>query len=191
MVFDWNKKEEAIAMGIVERDVFIIEPTMQSEDGVVSGHTFRNFDNIYFEEEDVIENCIFENCKTVSFENNVVKNCKFYATPFIFTRGTEFIDCEFEHIEANGGMLISLEDGEIRRCTFRDITLTGNSYVCDGVGSCWVEQCHFENIRTDRADGQVVFCENEVGKIFKRKQVQNILHEASCTGLEDIIITED
>lgn len=186
MIFDFkNNKAEALANGIVEKEYFsVIEPTMVVEGGVVSGHIFRNFDSLTFEEDVLIENCIFEDCGTIDFENDKVINCEFHKTGLVFTRYTEFDGCEFSHIVAEGGQVISLEEGLVRNCKFDDITLLNDSYVCDGVGKPWIERCTFGRISTSRRDGEIIFCENTEGKIFKRKKICNIIDEASCTGLE-------
>ena len=42
----------------------------------------------------------------------------------------------------------------------------------------------FKYIRKDRNDKELFICEENVGKIFKRKKRYTIVDEESCTGLE-------
>ena len=187
MIFDWKNKEEALKNGIEEKgDFSVIEPMVKSIGGVIENHTFCNFENLTFEEGAAVRNCIIEECGTVSFEDSKITNCEFYKTELIFTRDCDFEECNFSNIVADGGMAISLEDGNIRNCKFDNITLLENSYVVDGVGDCWIEECNFSNIRTSREDKEIIICEETVGKIFKKKKQFCIVDEDSCTGLNCI-----
>lgn len=85
MVFDWkNNREEALRNGIEEKQYFsVVEPTMKAQDGVIENHIFRNFDTPTFEYNVHIENCVFENCRSITFDDNVVKGCEFYNASLI------------------------------------------------------------------------------------------------------------
>lgn len=71
-------------------------------------------------------------------------------------------------------------------CTFKDVELTNEAYLVNGVGDVWIESCSFENISTDREDRELFFCEETVGKIFKKKVQFQIADTDSCKGLDKI-----
>jgi hypothetical protein len=187
MVFDWiNNREEALRNGIEERDLFAIEPTMTTKDGVVKNHTFRNFDTLTFDENVKIEDCVFEDCRIITIDTCSVNRCEFVNSGVIFLRDAEVIESTFKDSISDADTLVSLEDSIIRGCTFQNIKLLNDSYLCDGVGNSWIESTCFNNISTGRQDCEIINCEETVGKLFKRTKKFCIIDESSCKGLEQV-----
>lgn len=188
MIFDWkNNRQEALSNGMYEAKVFnLVDIVMKAVDGKVSHHTFKNFDKLKFEEGTCIEDCVFEDCGDITFDENNVKGCTFKRISTIFSTRSSFEDSSFSELYCENDMIISLEDTEITDCSFDDVELQNDSYLCDGVGTSWLESCAFSRIRTSREDKEIIFCEETVGKIFKRKKQFCIVDEDSCTGLECI-----
>ena len=190
MVFDWqNNREEALANGIRECRVFSTKLiTMTASNNVVAHHTFRNFSKLAFEEGTLIEDCIFENCADITIDGCRVDNCTFRCVDlisFIYSNVTNSRFCDLTGGNVNDAVLL-LEDGELNHCTFENITLQNDSFLCSGSGSPWIEHCDFSKIRTSRADREIILCEEEVGMIFKHTKQFCIVDENSCTGLDQI-----
>ena len=185
MIFDWKKnKEEALANGIYEKEIFTtIYIKMKATNKVVAHHTFRNFDKLEFEEGTLIEDCVFEDCGTITFDECRIENCSFTRIDTIFSTRSNFTNSHFKELVCESDMVISLEDSEISHCSFEDVELREDSNLCDGVGTSWFEHSSFSNIRTSREDKEIIICEETVGKIFKRKKQFCIIDEDTCTGL--------
>ena len=187
MVFDWkNNKEEALANGICEVQIFSnTRIVMKTPNTVVSHHTFRNFDKLAFEEGTLIIDCVFEDCGSIAFDECRIDSCSFVRIDNIFSARSHFTNSKFKELACENDMIISLEDSEISHCSFENVELREDSYLCDGVGTSWIEYSDFSNIRTSREDKEIVICEETVGKIFKRKQQFDIVDD-TCTGLDCI-----
>lgn len=188
MIFDWkNNKEEALQNGICEKQIFSDSCiTMCANDNLISNHTFRNFEKLEFEEGTLIENCVFEDCGNITFDECRIDNCTFKKISTIFSVQSNFTNSEFRELVCNNDMIISLEDSEVSHCSFNEIELRKNSYLCDGVGTSWIEYSNFSRIRTSREDREIIICEEMVGKIFKHKKQFCIIDEDTCVGLEQI-----
>ena len=189
MIFDWNNnKEEALANGIQDPSrSWGNYNVMKATNKVVKNHVFRNFEKLKFEEETLVVDCVFENCKTIDFDECRIENCTFTRIDTIYATQSNFTNSKFKELVCDNSMVISLEDSDISHCSFEDVELKDDSYLCDGVGTSWLEHCSFSNIRTSREDKEIIFCEETVGKIFKRKEKFCIIDKRTCTGLDDII----
>ena len=188
MIFDWkNNKGEALKNGICENQAYgVCLTTMHAANKVVSNHTFRNFEQLGFEEGTLIEGCVFEDCDNITFEECRIDGCIFKNIDTIFADDSNFTNSQFRELVCDNDMIISLEDSEISHCSFDDVELRDDSYLCDGVGDSWIEHSNFSHIRTSREDKEIIICEETVGKIFKKKQKFCIVDEGSCTGLDCI-----
>ena len=187
MIFDWkNNKEEALANGIHEEKIYsVTELKLKTQNGAVAHHTFRNFDDLEFEEGASIEDCIFENCGRVTVGECEVKSCIFTDVE-ILSRNSNFTDCTFNKIVCHDDCVISMEDGEISGCSFENIKLFEDSYLIEGFGDAWVEKCEFKDIQTERDDHEIFHMEEEAGFIIKRKKEYSFVDEGSCKGLNRI-----
>ena len=192
MIFDWkNNKEEAMENGIyVEEIINIPRIVMSASEEVICGHTFRNFDTITFEEGTNIENCVFEDCGEINFNECEVDKCSFSKIDTIFAYDSNFTNSSFKELVCDNDMIISLEDSKISYCSFEDVELREESYLCEGVGESLIEHSSFSDIRTSREDKEIVVGEETVGKIFKYKVQISIIDEESCIGLENISYTD-
>ena len=190
MIFDWkNNKEEAIKNGICERNIFgVIKISLEVPSDEVSDHIFRNFEKLEFDEGTTLTNCTFENCKELTFNYSDISNCSFTDVSFIFSRHTTYKKSTFSNITSLHESVFCLEDCNIKRCSFENITLTDDAYLVDGTSECIIENCTFSDIKTERSDGEIILCEETEGLLFKRKVKYSIVDEASCTGLDEIEI---
>ncbi len=192
MIFDWkNNKGEAILNGVFEDVVACLDYKrnyMKSPDGVVANHTFRNFEQIEFEEGALIENCVFENCGDITFNESRINNCTFKNIKTIFSRQDKITNSTFSDMKCSFDLIISLEDSTVSHCTFENVELRKDSVLIDGVGDSCVKDCTFKDIRTDRYDGKIIKGEMIVGKIFKKTQSIDIVDEGTCRGLDDIVM---
>lgn len=145
--------------------------------------TFRNFPMLRIDDL-CLEGCSFENCHTVYLTDCTTHNCIFSGTQTIYADRTPISDSTFRQLICANDTAICLEDSEISGCTFRDVNLTNLSYLIRGVGDVWLQRCCFENIRTDRPDRELFFCEKTVGRIFKQQVQLCIVDTESCTGLD-------
>lgn len=186
MIFDWkNNKEEALANGICEEDIFsVVRVVMKSPNGEVSHQTFRNFCKLEFEEGTRIVDCVFEDCGDITFDECTIEGCSFKHIDTIFLTRSSVTGSRFHELVCDNDLIISLEDTTLSGCEFEDVVLCNDSYLCDGVGTSWIEGCKFVYIRTSREDKEIIHCEETVGKIFKRKKQFNIVDADTCTGLD-------
>ena len=193
MVFDWkNNKEEALANGIYEKTDFSTVKVMMSATGkVVAHHTFRNFEKLAFEEGTLIVDCRFEDCGTIDLDACRIENCSFTRTDMIFVIQSNVTNSKFQELVCHDELVIGLEDSQISYCSFEDVELREDSYLCSAVGACGIDNSSFSNIRTSREDKEIVICEEMVGKLFKRKKRFCIVDEATCRGFSQIASLED
>lgn len=170
--------------------ITIEEDSLQCAFTKVVGATFRNFPMLRIDDL-ALENCVFENCHTVHFTDCKVSGCQFFGIDTLYADRTPISGCEFEHLRCDNDSVLCLEDSEVSYCTFKNVELTDEAHLISGVGDVWVESCSFEDIRTDRKDRELFFCEETVGKVFKKKVQFCIADIASCKGLDGIKCTVD
>ena len=154
----------------------------------ITGITFKGYPMLRIDDL-TLEDCVFEDCHTVCFSDCKVNNCQFYGAETIYADRTPIDGCDFEHLRCDNDCVLCLEDSEVSFCTFKDVELTNEAYLVDGVGDVWIESCSFENISTDRKDRELFFCEETVGKIFKKKVQFCIADTSSCSGLDKVKCT--
>lgn len=179
VIFDYNEKMLETKYIAIEAD------TLCCVGAEVYHATFRNFPAIRIENLK-LSDCVFENCKTVHFTDCEVDDCCFSNIETLYADNSPLCGCDFEHLHCDNDCILCLEDSTINMCSFEDIELRNGSYLTNGVGSSWIESCRFENIRTDREDRAIIYCEEIVGKILKRKKQFCIVDEDSCAGLDKI-----
>ncbi len=154
----------------------------------ITGITFQGYPMLRIDDL-ILEDCTFEDCHTVYFSDCKVNNCQFYGVETVYADRTPINGCDFEHLRCDNDCVLCLEDSEVSFCTFKDVELTNEAYLVDGVGDVWIESCSFENISTDRSDRELFFCEETVGKIFKKKVQFCIADTESCSGLDKVKCT--
>ena len=188
MVFDWkNNREEALENGIYEKHIFSGPYIMmRADNGVVAGHTFINFEKLEFEEGTSVEDCVFENCGDITFDESKAENCIFTDVDTIFSTRSNFKNCKFKDIVGDRGCAISMEDGEITGCSFENIKLMDEAYLIEGYGEAWVENCTFKDIQTTREDRKLFIMEEERGFIIKKKKQFCFVDDESCSGLDQV-----
>ena len=184
MVFDWESNhEEALSNGIYEkRDVL-----MRSTNRVVAHHTFRNFKKLKFEVGTLIEDCVFENCGTICFDDCRIEGCAFTRIGTVFCAYCDLNNTRFDTLLCSNDMIIDLECSEISYCRFENVELRSGAYLCNGDADSVIEHCEFSNIRTERDDKEIFNGEEIVGTIFKRLKRFSIVREDTCTGLDCVI----
>lgn len=65
--------------------------------------------------------------------------------------------CEFENIQCEGKALVEMKHCRMSGCTFKNINLSGDSFLVLGHGSSYVSGCKLENIATARKDGALFY----------------------------------
>ena len=184
VVIDWKEGEEALLqMGATVRD--ILDKREWSLE--VQDHCFiRNFPSLTVKMAHLTD-CIFENCGTITIEEGTAVLCTFQKIDTLFLDNVKVYDSVFEELHCDhGGMVISLEDSTISGCHFKDIHLENENYLGDGAGDCLIEKCSFENIHTDREDGELFICEEATGRVFRRLREVNMVDHKSCIGLDSV-----
>lgn len=154
----------------------------------ITGITFRGYPMLRIDDL-ILEDCAFEDCHTVYFSDCKVNNCQFYGVETVYADRTSVDGCDFEHLWCDNDCVLCLEDSEVSFCTFKDVELTNKAHLVNGVGDVWIESCSFENISTDREDQELFFCEETVGKVFKKKVQFCIADIESCSGLDKVKYT--
>lgn len=184
MIFDWKyNKDEALKSGLFEEHVFGTDNVLvKADNGVVANHTFYNFDNLTFDGEILIENCIFENCTDIIFDECQINNCSFKQIETIFATRSSFTNSEFSELVCEEDTIVVLDDSEISHCSFDNIELLEDSSLCNGTGDSWIEYTSFSNIRTSDEYQEIVVYEEPKNKIFKRKKAFDMIDEDTCTG---------
>ena len=151
----------------------------------IAGIVFRGYPMLRMDDL-TVENCTFENCNTVCFDDCKVNNCRFYGVETVYADRTHIDGCDFEHLRCDNDCVLCLEDSEVSFCTFKDVKLTNEAHLINGTSDVWVESCSFEDVSTDREDRELFFCEETVGKIFKKKVQLRIVDTSSCNGLDKV-----
>lgn len=163
----------------------IEDHTLRCAGSKVTHATFRNYPVLRIDDL-CLEECVFENCHTVYLEDCKVDGCRFSGIDTLYADRTPITNSIFEHLRCDHDCVLCLEDSDVSYCTFTDVGLTNGAHLISGAGDVWVESCCFDNIRTDRKDRALCFCEERVGKIFKKTVQLCIMDEDSCKGLDQI-----
>ena len=156
----------------------------------ITGITFTDYPILRVENL-ILEDCIFENCNTIHFDNCKVNQCRFHGAETIYADCTPIDGCVFEHLRCDNDCILCLEDSDISFCTFKDVKLTNQAHLVNGVGDVWIESCSFEKISTDRKDLELFCCEETVGKFFKKTVRFCIADTGSCKGLDNVLYIAD
>ena len=131
-----------------------------------------------------LKECIFSNCGQIRLEDCTAENCVFTQTDTVILDNTQLQRCKFEDMHcAQGGFIISMEDSSVSESKFKNIRLENGCYLADGVGDCLIESSHFENISTDREDGELFACENTARGLLRRKKPYDMVDRDRCTGV--------
>lgn len=168
--------------------ISIDEDTVTCQFSKITDASFSHFPVLRFHDL-VLENCAFANCHTLHFSDCKLVGCQFIDVETLYADNTPIDGCDFEELRCDNDCILSLEDSEVSFCNFKDVVLTNEAYLVNGCGDVWIESCSFENISTDREDRELFFCEEIVGKIFKKTVQFRIADTASCTGLDNITCT--
>lgn len=165
-------------------------PLLLIDDSCADMHKriFKNYPRITITAAQTVTGSTFENCGTISIEDETIINCKFINIETLSVTNADVENCEFHKISCDQHTVICLEDGTITGCLFKDITLRNDAWLCDAVGDVSVDHCRFENIATERADGELFHCEETRGFLFKKTKCFDIVDESTCAGLEDVQI---
>ena len=143
-----------------------------------------------YDEEFVLKDSQFLNCINIISYYSRIENCKFNKIHTLYVTGVDMKGCVLSDIVCKNDCIISLEDGNISQCKFENLELLNDSYIVNGYGSPWIENCIFENIHTSRTDGELFIQEEEKG-IFKKKVRYCFVDEDSCKGLDGVFTEEN
>jgi len=182
-IIDWNDgREKLLANGVS------VQKTFGEEEWVLERQEkclVRNFPRIVVKNAHLID-CMFENCDTVKLEEGTAVRCVFSKDRTIWLDDMKVYDCEFRDLHTSEkGSIIDMEDSTVSGCHFCDIRVEDDNYLIDGIGDCTVEKCDFERVRSRRGDGALFFCQEFVGKLFRRLREYDMVDRDSCSGLDD------
>lgn len=191
-IFDWeNDKEFALANGFENRDYLPEQLTITATKTVYENCTFRNFPNL---NADGVQfyNCIFEDCAHLSLESSDAYDCTFRRVGDLYMLRSVIKKSKFYELKSNPETFcdsdspIFMEEGKILFCTFEDVELHNDAWLCEAYGKCFVDHCAFRNCRTERSDRNLFHCEKTVGKIFKKQADVSIVDEKTQKALRFI-----
>lgn len=128
-------------------------------------------------------NCEFAFCEKLDLNQCNLLECKFREIGEIVADECEFLRCEFVELYTDINPLLEIWDTKLRQCRFRNIVVWEETYLCDADPNSRVEECKFENCRTDRVDLELFLCEETTGGLFKRKKQYDILDTASTDSM--------
>ena len=187
MVLDWkNEKNFALANGIREVEIFSkTEVHYTSENGLCESVIFRNFPQLYADEIR-FKDCVFENCGDIHLFEGLFIGCKFRDIGTVFVTRSDITDSKFCDIKCDWDCFISAEDCRISHCSFENIELLEDAYICSGIGDVSADHCTFKNCSTDREDRELFYAEETVGKVFKKTKTYEMLDRRTCSGLNGI-----
>ena len=154
----------------------------------ITGVTFVGYPVLQIEDL-YLEDCVFENCRIVNFTDCKVDRCRFDGVETVYADASPLAGCDFENLRCSDDCVLSLSDSDVSFCNFKNVELVNEAYLVNGTGDVWIKSCSFENVSTDRKDRDLFFCEETVGKIFKKKVQFCIADLDSCKGLEQVVCT--
>lgn len=182
---DLNKKEsyqKEENLSVVGSNINIFEP-----DEFLTEYTFLNFSEINISGHTIVD-CHFKNSERLRFENCKFIRCSFENIGSFELKDTNISSSIFENLKYHSYVpkgLLRMQNGLINNCHFKNIELTGLSYLFYGFGSAWVENSKFEDIYTERSDKEIE-CNKETKGIFFKKIVDfAIIDTDSCSGIEN------
>lgn len=133
-----------------------------------------------YDEEFTIKDSKFLNCIKVIVSYGRVENCEFNKIHTLYLTGTDMTDCKISDIVCKNDCVISMEDGNISKCEFDNLDLSNNSYIVNGYGSPFIEECTFKNIKSSLDYDELFNCEETVGFVSKKTRKYCIHDEATC-----------
>ena len=179
MVFDYKTGVQPDGTGFRVKN-----GVLSAEDGYGRGACFRNFPVLRIRGLHLLD-CTFEDCGKLIFDECDVMNCTIRRVEHLDATESKFIHCGFEELRGREDSIMELDETEIHKSSFRDIELLEEAYLCESDFESLVQDCTFENCRTDRDDLELFYCEIEKGLLFRRKKEASIA--LSCTGLERVV----
>lgn len=153
----------------------------------VTGSTFTNCKNVCCDDTEpnnLIDNCTFIGCTSVTIENGMLRGSTFAHLETLYVTWATVEDCKFRECVVQRNALIFMENGIITRCGFENMELRNNAWMCDATGKCRVEHSNFTKCRTEREDCELFHCEEISGKVVKKKKEVKMVDCGTCTGLE-------
>lgn len=180
-VFEWKDEKRNNQDGIVIEEGFI-----KCLDGYVSNVVFRNYPKL--EIFDLrLSNCEFVNCGFISVYDGLLMDCKFHNIDTLSSTRSDVVHSTFQNLQCNNEAAIFMEDCQMANCQIRDVELTNDAYLCQGVGDVQIKHCDIRNCVTDRRDRKV-FCGIQLKKGFfkSREKECEIVDEFTCTGLDQV-----
>ncbi len=149
-----------------------------SEEDEFEGITFKNFPNLYLEN-DTFTDCCFVNCDQVEISDGSVIGSTFENTLGICGVRCDFTNCLFKNIETDSQALLIDSYGEVNGCTFENIKAIGDDgRICKMVVDREkdvqdIVNCRFVNCSMEAADKSLSLCSYHT--VFgKEKMVENI-----------------
>lgn len=159
--------------------------------------TFENCKRIdcgYSGNGEIIDNCTFINCESVSIDTSsegIMKNSIFSHVGHVSVTQTIAENCKFQDMGCSTEAIIFLEDGELSHCTFENVVLKDDARFCQGYGDCTASYCNFVNCRVNDCNRDLFVREETEGKIRKKTFEYSFLDEDTCEGLDEIQGLED
>lgn len=157
---------------------------LSAEDGYGRGACFKNYPVLRIRGLHLLD-CRFEDCGKLIFDECDLMNCTIRRVEHLDATESKFVHCCFEELRGSEDAVMELDETEIHKSRFRDIELLEEAYLCESDFESLVQNCTFENCRTDREDLELFYCEIEKGLLFKRKKEVSIV--LSSSGLERVI----
>ena len=133
-----------------------------------------------YDEEFTLKDCQFLNCIKVIVSYSRIENCKFNKIHTLYLTCTDMTDCEISDVICEDDCVISMEDGNISKCVFDNLDLRNDSYIVNGYGSPFIEECTFKNIKSSLDYDELFNCEETVGFVSKKIKKYCIHDEATC-----------
>lgn len=133
-----------------------------------------------------ISNCTFLCCRKIIVNDADITDCSFDRIGTIFLTNSDMAKSIITDVRCEAECVISMEDGELSAVTFENIELYNASFLIEGYGEPWIENCSFVNVSTSRNDKDLFHQEETKGILFKRTKEYSFVDEESCTGLSDI-----
>lgn len=179
-------------------------PQVRVRENEFKNCVFRNFSNIVVEDI-AFCNCVFENCEEINVQDGGAADCtfedcgkitlqkcnasrcNFKKINSLFAVSGMFSDSVFSKLKSDSNNILAFESIVMRDCTFDDIELRNDSWLCSVDGRCWIIYCSFNNCRTSRKDLKL-FHGEENGKEISQSFV---VSEDRCKGLDIISLLDE
>lgn len=164
-------------------------PVFRMPDARLKACSFKGFQDMNVMLAAELCDCKFDNCGLIAVapdqdeeDERRLCGCEFVGIASLSALDCEIEKCRFTACECKGRSLV-VTDSDVEECVFSDIRLSDGALAISVSGEAKVEECEFDGVVTDRADGKIALGTKRGGFLGLKKTEYDPIDRASCKGI--------